>query len=314
MINRQKCAVIGCGFVGSTSAYTLMQSGLFSEMVLLDANRAKAEGEAMDINHGMPFGKPARIYAGGYADLSDCCLIIIAAGANQKPGETRTDLVHKNTAIFRQIIRETVAVNKECVLLVVTNPVDILTYVTWKLSGFPSERVIGSGTVLDTARFKYMVGEQLGIDYRDISAFIIGEHGDTELAVWSAANISGIPVEHFCDDCGKCVDQELMQKIFEDVRNSGYNIIERKGATYFAVALAVLRIAEALTRGESSVLTVSTAVNGHYGLPDICLGLPSVVTQNGIKQILDIPLSDEERRALTHSGNTMRAIIDNIAL
>ena len=192
MNNIQKAAVIGCGFVGSSIAFTLMQSGIFSELVLIDANRDKAEGEAMDLSHGLPFTHPMDIRAGDYDDVADCALVIVTAGAGQKPGETRLDLVHKNVAIFRSIIPEIARRNRDAILLIVSNPVDVLTWAAWKLSGYPANRVLGSGTVLDTARLKYLLGERLGVDSRSVHAFIIGEHGDSELAVWSGANVSGI--------------------------------------------------------------------------------------------------------------------------
>lgn len=309
-----KCAVIGCGFVGATSAFALMENGLFNEIVLIDLNQSKAKGEAMDLNHGMPFSRPARIYAGTYDDIRDCSLIIIAAGANQKPGETRLDLVHKNTAIFKSIIAEITARNTECILLVVTNPVDILTYVTLKLSGFPAGRVIGSGTVLDTARFKYLLGEHLEVDPRNVHAFIIGEHGDTELAVWSTANVAGTPVKDFCSLCGDCMNMQNMNSIFENVRTSAYKIIESKGATYYAVALAVERIAEAIIRDENSVLTVSSYIDGQFGLNDVCIGLPAVVGSQGVKRILDLPVNEEEKARLVHSAESLKAVIATLDL
>ena len=203
MIDFQKCAIIGCGFVGSATAFSLVESGLFSEMVLLDANPDKAEGEAMDLSHGLPFAQPMRIYAGTYDDIADCGLVVITAGANQKPGETRLQLVKKNVSILKSIIPQIKQRGYEGILLVVSNPVDILTYAAWKLSGFPAKRVIGSGTVLDTARLKYLLGEHLGVDSRSVHAFIIGEHGDSELAVWSSANISGVDLADFCELKGR---------------------------------------------------------------------------------------------------------------
>ena len=246
MNNIQKAAVIGCGFVGSSIAFTLMQSGIFSELVLIDANRDKAEGEAMDLSHGLPFTHPMDIRAGDYDDVADCALVIVTAGAGQKPGETRLDLVHKNVAIFRSIIPEIARRNRDAILLIVSNPVDVLTWAAWKLSGYPANRVLGSGTVLDTARLKYLLRERLGVDSRSVHAFIIGEHGDTELPVWSSANVSGIDLADFCKVCGKCADMAGLHGIYEEVKNSAYRIIERKGATNYAIAKAVRRIAEAV--------------------------------------------------------------------
>lgn len=310
----RKCAVIGCGNVGATTAFSLMKSGLFSEIVLIDINRERALGEAADLNHAMPFLSPARIFAGDYRDLSDAGLIILAAGAAQKPGETRIDLVRKNTSIFALILEEVCRYNSEAILLVVTNPVDILTEVTRRLSAFPAERVIGSGTVLDTARLKYNLGARLGVDYRQVHAFIIGEHGDTELPVYSSANISGIDLAHFCGrGCEECGEVEL-QDIFTEVRDAAYRIIAAKGATYYAVAEAVLRIVTAIVRDESAILPVSVALNGEYGQSGLCLSVPAVIGRGGVKKVLEIPLSEEERTRLGDSAAKMREVLDTLSL
>jgi len=254
----KKVTVVGAGFVGSTTAYTLMLSGLISEIVLIDINAKKADGEVMDLNHGMPFVRPVEIYRGDYKDCAGSDIVIITAGANQKEGETRIDLVKRNTEVFKNIINEIVKYNNDCILLVVTNPVDILTYVTYKLSGFPKNKVIGSGTVLDTARFRYLLSEHVKVDARTVHAYIIGEHGDTEVAAWSLANIAGIPMDRYCDECHQCEEQISRNKIYESVKNAAYEIIRNKGATYYAVALAVRRIVEAIVRNENSILTVSS--------------------------------------------------------
>lgn len=314
MVNIQKAAMIGCGAVGATSAFCLMQSGLFSELVLIDANQQKAEGEATDLSHGLPFGRPMKIYAGTYDDLADCYLIIITAGAAQKPDETRIDLVNKNVQIFKSIIPEIVKRNTEGILLVVSNPVDILTYVTLKLSGFPTNRVIGSGTVLDTARLKYLLGEHLQVDSRSIHAFIIGEHGDSELAVWSSANVSGVDLNHFCELRGHYNHMEAMERIYTDVRDSAYEIIEKKGATYYGIAMAVRRICESIIRNEHSILPISSLICGHYGLEDVCMGVPTVVGRNGAETVLDIPLNGLEQRKLMASADALRKVLDGIAL
>ena len=314
MVNIQKAAMIGCGAVGATSAFSLMQSGLFSELVLIDANQQKAEGEATDLSHGLPFGRPMKIYAGTYDDLADCDLIIITAGAAQKPDETRIDLVNKNVKIFKSIIPEIVKRNTEGILLVVSNPVDILTYVTLKLSGFPTNRVIGSGTVLDTARLKYLLGEHLQVDSRSIHAFIIGEHGDSELAVWSSANVSGVDLNHFCELRGHYNHMEAMERIYTDVRDSAYEIIEKKGATYYGIAMAVRRICESIIRNEHSILPISSLICGHYGLEDVCMGVPTVVGRNGAETVLDIPLNGLEQRKLMASADALRKVLDGIEL
>lgn len=310
-MNRQKCAVIGCGFVGASIAFSLTESGMFSEMVLIDVNRDKAEGEAMDLSHGLPFASPMKIYAGDYSELKDCFLIIITAGTSQREGETRLDLVHRNVEIFKSIIPQITVVNSEAVILVVSNPVDILTYVTLKLSGFPPNRVIGSGTVLDTARLKYLLGERLGVDSRSVHAFIIGEHGDSELAVWSGANVSGIDIEDFCtisgnNNCG------MIYNLYEDVKNSAYEVIAKKGATYYAIAMTVRRIAKAIIRNEHSVMPVSCYTDGHYGVSDVCIGIPAIVGENGIEKVLDIPLSKEENEQLLQSVSTLKNVLSDI--
>lgn len=313
-VNNRKCAIIGCGNVGATTAYSLMLDKLFSEIVLIDLNRQKANGEAADLNHGLPFVAPMSIYAGDYPDLSDASVIIITAGANQRPGQTRTDLVRANVRVFSSIIRSITKYNSDAILLVVTNPVDILTYVSLKLSGFPSERVIGSGTVLDTARLKYLTGEYLGVDSRNIHSFIIGEHGDSELAVWSCATVSGIPLTDFCSSSCRDCGMERLEEMYDNVKNSAYEIIEAKGATYYAIAESVRRIVSAIVRDEKSVLPVSSLISGHYGLDDVCLGVPTVVGKNGVERILDLPLNEDEERRLTESAEKMKDIIKEIDL
>lgn len=314
MVNVRKCAMIGCGFVGASTAFSLVESGLFSELVLIDANHDKAEGEAMDLNHGMPFVRPMDIYAGGYDDLSDCGLIIITAGANQKPNETRMDLVNKNVGIFKSIIPEIKKRQCEGILLIVSNPVDILTYVALKLSGLPASRVIGSGTVLDTARLKFLLGQHLDVDSRSVHAFIIGEHGDSELAVWSSANVSGIELDHFCELCGHFNHMESMRRLYEGVRDSAYEIIRKKGATYYGIAMAVRRIAECIVRNEHSILPVSSLIEGHYGLSGVCMGVPTIVGSVGVEKVLDIPLSAEEQKQLLDSADALKKVLHTIEL
>ena len=314
MINIQKAAIIGCGFVGTSIAFSLVQKGIFSELILIDANEKKAEGEAMDLSHGLPFTKPMEIKAGGYEDIADCAMIIITAGANQKPGETRLDLVHKNVEIYKSIIPKIVEKNQEATLLIVSNPVDIMTYVALKLSGYPRHKVIGSGTVLDTARLKYLLSRHLDVDSRSIHAFIIGEHGDSELAVWSAANVSGIPLNHFCELRGYFDHMESMDRIYQSVRDSAYEIIEKKGATYYGVAMAVCRIAESVIRNEHSIMPISVYLDGLYGLHDICLSIPTVVGQEGAEKVLDIPLDLMEMGKLVYSAEELKKIIGELKL
>lgn len=312
MTNMQKCGVIGVGFVGATCAYTLAVSGLFSEMVLVDMNRKKAESEAADINHGVSFAKPCYVRAGSYADLRECGLIIIAAGANQKPGETRTELLGRNRVILSSIIGQVMQVDRDAVLLIVSNPVDVLACMAHKLSGLPAGRVIGSGTVLDTARLKYLLGQRLGVDARNVHAFIIGEHGDSELAVWSSANISGVDLDDYCRITGITEPSTVLRQIYENVRDAAYSIIEGKGATYYGIGMAVRRIAEAIVRDEHSVLPVSSMISGHYGVEGICLGVPSIVGRGGVEAVLDIPLSDEELARLQSSARKMKELLGEV--
>ena len=307
-IDLRKAAIIGCGFVGSATAFTLMQSKLFSELVLIDVDKARAEGEAMDISHGMPFAAPMKIYAGSYDDIVDADIIIITAGANQKPGETRLELVKKNVAIYKNIIPE--IANRRCrgILLIVSNPVDILTYVALKLSGLPENRVLGSGTVLDTARLKYALGEHLGVDSRSVHSFIIGEHGDSEIAAWSSTNVSGIPLNDFCEMRGHFNHDAAMDAIAEKVKNSAYEIISKKQATYYGIAMSVKRICECIVRNERSILPVSAMMHGEYGIEDITLSMPAIVGIGGVETHVPIALSEEEAEKLVESAKKLKEV------
>lgn len=309
MINQGKVAIVGCGFVGASIAFSLMHKAIFSEMVLIDANKDKALGESMDLNHGLPYTTAMNIYAGDYSDVGDCALIIITAGTNQKEGETRLDLIDKNIMIMKSIINEIKKTSFEGLLLIVSNPVDILTFAAQKFSEYPQEKVIGSGTVLDTARLKYLLGEHLQVDSRSVHALIIGEHGDSEVAVWSSANVSGIDLDHFCELRGHYDHENAMREIYEDVRDSAYEIIKRKGATYYGIALAVDRIAECIVKDAQTVLPVSTILNGEYGLSGLALSIPSVLGRDGVKKVLEIPLSKEEQKALKESADNLLQVI-----
>ncbi len=308
-VDLRKVAMIGCGFVGSASVFSLMQSGLFSEIVLIDADQERAEGEAMDISHGIPFARQMKIYAGSYDDIIDAAIIIITAGANQKPGETRLNLVHKNVSIFKSIIPEIAKRNCQGTLLIVSNPVDILTYTALKLSGFPENRVIGSGTVLDTARLKYQLGEHLEVDSRSVHAFIIGEHGDSEIAAWSSANVSGIELNEFCEMRGHYQHDKATQEIAEKVKNSAYDIIQKKRATYYGIAMAVKRICEVIIRDEKSILPVSSMMHGEYGIHDVVLSMPAIVGKNGVETKVPILLNEEEQEKLRSSAETLKQIL-----
>ena len=308
-INFSKVGIIGCGFVGSSSAFSLMQSGMFTEMGLIEADKARAEGEALDISHGLPFAKPMKIYAGDYSDLKDAGLIIITAGANQKPGETRLDLVKKNIAIFKSIIPEIKKIDYKGILLIIANPVDILTTVAIKLSGFPANRVFGSGTVLDTARLKYNLGQHLDVDSRSVHAFIIGEHGDSEIAAWSCANVSGIKLNKFCEMRGFFKHEEAMKRIADEVKNSAYEIIKRKRATYYGIAMAVRRICEAIVRDEKSILPISSLMKGQYGISGIALSMPAIVGRNGVETHVPFEINEQEAADLQKSAKTLQEVL-----
>ena len=298
-VNSKKAVMIGCGFVGSASVFALMQSGLFTEIVLIDADKGKAEGEAMDISHGIPFARPMKIYAGDYDDVADAAIVIISAGAGQKPGETRLDLVNKNVAIFKSIIPEVAKRNFSGIMLVVANPVDILTQVAAKLSGLPENRVIGSGTVLDSARLRYKLGEHLAVDSRSVHAFIVGEHGDSEVVAWSSANVSGVPLSEICE----------MRGHYNHKENTN-----RKHATYYGIAMSVKRICEVIMRDETSILPVSHVIHGIYGIEGVSLSMPVIVGADGVESDIPINLNGEEAVKLKNSADSLKAIMDTIEL
>ena len=312
--NPIKAVMVGCGFVGSASVFALMQSGLFSEIVLIDADKDKAEGEAMDISHGVPFARPMKIYAGDYDDAADAAIIIVSAGAGQKPGETRLDLVHKNVAIFKSIIPEIAKRGFDGILLIVANPVDILTQVALKLSGLPEERVIGSGTVLDSARLKYQLGEHLAVDSRSVHAFIVGEHGDSEVVAWSSANVSGVELSKMCEMRGHYQHKENTQEIAAKVKNSAYDIINKKHATYYGIAMSVRRICEVIMRDEKSILPVSHMMHGAYGIEGVALSMPAIVGAGGLEADIPIELSGEEALKLKESADALKEIVDSLEL
>ncbi len=313
IIHRGKVVIVGAGAVGSSCAYTLMLKGIFSEIALIDIDRDKAEGDAMDMNHGLCFTRSVKITAGGYEECADADMIIITAGAPQKKGETRLDLLKANKRIFESIIGD---VKRNAphhpVLLVVSNPVDILSYITYRLSGWEKGRVIGSGTVLDTSRLKYMLSKHTGLDAKSIHTYIVGEHGDSEVAAWSQTSIAGLSLDGYCagGECGSKTESRLL----EDVRDAAYEIIEKKGATYYAIALAVARIAEAIVNDENAILTVSSVLEGEYGLSGLSLSVPSVVGGNGVSSVIEAPFSREERLALEKSALAVKSEIDALEL
>lgn len=309
MDKRTKVSIIGAGFVGSTTAYALMLEGLASEIVIVDINKDKSMAEAMDLSHGAAFVKPVNIISGEYEDTKDSDIVIITAGIGPKPGETRLDIINKNISIFKTMIPQIVNYNPNAILLVVSNPVDVLTYITYKLSGFPSSRVIGSGTVLDTSRFRYMLSEHFSIDARNIHTYIIGEHGDSEIAAWSLTNIAGMSADEYClKMCGNC-DNSFKYSIPEAVKNAAYEILNRKGYTNYAVALAVRRIVEAILRDENAILTISSLFTGQYDIEDVYLGIPTIVGKAGVKNILEVSLNEEESSKLRESATILKEYI-----
>ena len=309
-VNIRKVAVIGCGFVGSTSAYTLMQSSLFSEMVLIDADRARAEGEALDIKHGLPFAKPMNIYAGDYSDIVDAAIIVITAGAAQKPGETRLDLVKKNTAIMKSIIGEIKKQNCQGILLIVSNPVDVLTNVALKASGFPENRVIGSGTVLDTARLRYIMAEYLNVSSKNIHAYVMGEHGDSSFVPWNHAYVGCKKISDVMKDNNHPMDD--LEKIHKDVVNAAYEIINKKKATYYGIGVALSRLVKAILEDEHGILTVSAYLkDGEYGQDDIYIGVPAIICSEGIREVVNLDLTDEEQAKLDESCKIIKEMRAN---
>ena len=313
-MNTKKCAIIGCGNVGATTAYSLMLSELFTEIVLIDIDKKRARGEADDISHGVPFNSPVSVYAGEYADIADAAIVIITAGVSQKPGETRIDLVQRNTKVFTGIINNINSVAFDGIILVVTNPVDVLTKVTISLSNLKPSKILGSGTVLDTARLKQAMGDELKVDPRNIHTFVIGEHGDSELPVWSSANVSGIDISSYCNEVTKDYSAIRFEEIFEGIRDAAYGIIAAKGATYYAIAESVKRIVRAIVRDEHAILPVSSLLTGEYGIKDICLGVPCVIGSNGVEQILEIPLSKSEHDSLMRSASILHSTFRNLGI
>jgi L-lactate dehydrogenase len=304
----RRITIVGAGAVGATLAYALMVRGQCDELVLVDVNRAKAEGEAMDLRHGLPFVRPVDVHVGDYADCAGADIVVITAGAASRPGETRLDLAERNAGIFRQIVPEVVRHNSDAILLVVTNPVDVLTYLTLQLSGHPNNKVIGSGTVLDSARFRFLLAEHCGVDPRNVHGYIIGEHGDSEVPVWSLANIAGVRLTDYCVICQRDCDGIPRDEIFHQVRDAAYDVIQRKGATFYAIGLSVASIIESILRDDHSVLPVSSLMQGQYGLQDVCLSLPTVVGREGIVQVLELPLDEDELAGLQDSAAVLQDV------
>ena len=306
----RKVVIVGAGAVGATFAYALAQSGLADEIALLDANRELAMGHVLDLAHGQAFFPSVQIREGQKVDYADAHLIVITAGTRQQPGESRMGLLQRNAGIVQGIVDDIVQQNSPAVLLVVSNPVDVMVSVAHKRSGWPRGRVIGSGTVLDSARFRYLLSQHCGVDVHNVHAYILGEHGDSEFAAWSMTNVAGLPIREYCPVCGKCDDLKAAHgSIVEAVRKSAYHIIDYKGATNFAVGLALVRIAAAILRNQHSVLTISAVLDGEYGLSGVSLGIPCLVSQKGIERILEVNLTTEEQNSLLHSAAVLQEAI-----
>lgn len=311
----RKVVIVGAGAVGSTFAFTLALRGLADEIVLIDANRDLAKGQALDMAHGQAFFPSIQIREGGPSDYADAALIVITAGAKQQPGESRLGLVQRNAAIIQACMDEILAQDSPAVVLIVSNPVDILTYVAHKRSGWPRGRVIGSGTVLDSARFRHLLSKHCGVDVHNVHAHIMGEHGDSEFAAWSITNLAGMPIEHYCRTCHNCSNElASRQAIVDEVRHSAYHIIGYKGATWFAVALAMAEIARTILRNQNGVLTVSAVLDGEYGQRGVSLGVPCLMSVAGVDRVLEVELPPDEQKALAKSADTLREIIASLEL
>jgi L-lactate dehydrogenase len=308
-IRPTRVAVVGVGNVGATFAYALVLSGLASEIVLIDANERRAEGEAMDLLHAVPFAKPVRIWAGTYADAAGAAVTVVTAGAAQRPGETRLDLVRRNDAILADVVPAVARANPEGVLLIASNPVDVMTYRALQRADLPPQRILGSGTILDTARFRSLLAAHVGVDPRSIHAFVVGEHGDSEVALWSGANIAGMAVDEFCAAHGIVFTDADRDSITDRVCRAAYEIIERKGATYYAIGGGLLRIVEAILRDQRTVLSVSSRISDFYGIDDVCLSLPTIVGAGGVETVLRVGLSSSEAAALRRSAEVLRETI-----
>ena len=313
-VNGPKVVIVGAGFVGSTFAYSLLIRGLVSQIVIIDINKQRAEGEVMDLNHGLPFAYPTRIWAGDYPDCKDADIVVIAVDKGQRIEQSRLELAEGNFQVLKQIVPNVTRYNKDCILLVVTNPLDVMTYATLRLSGFAGNRVIGSGTILDTARLRYLLGEYLQVDPRNVHAYIIGEHGDSEVPVWSLANVAGIRLKDYCPLCNVPYNIDDFNDLFLKVRNAGYEIVKRKGRTFYAVALGMTKIVESILRNENAVLTVSCFLQNYHGVSDTCLSVPVVLNRSGVKEIIKLPLDEKEIADFQKSATIIRNVVHSLDL
>ncbi|KGA99026.1 lactate dehydrogenase [Alkalihalobacillus alcalophilus ATCC 27647 = CGMCC 1.3604] len=303
-----RVVVIGAGFVGSSYAFSMMNQGIAEELVIIDLNKEKAIGDVMDLNHAVAFSDyPTKISFGDYSDCKEADIVCICAGANQKPGETRLQLVEKNLRIFKGLVNDVMESGFDGIILVATNPVDILTQATQKFSGLPRHRVIGSGTTLDTARLRFMLSDYFKISTSHIHAYIMGEHGDTSLAVWSTATVGNMPITQYLKQ-DESYQMENLDEIYENVRDAAYHVIQKKGATYYGIAMSLVRITKAILKDENAILTVSAYLDGEYGAKDVCIGVPTTVNRNGIREVMELNLSEKEQEKFTHSVETVQNI------
>jgi len=312
--SRVKIAIVGAGFVGTAFAYSLLIRSLASEVVLIDVDKDRAEGEAMDLSHGLPFLEPAAVRAGDYVDCADSDIVAIAAGVARKNAQSRVDWAKENFEVMCEVVSKVTEYNKKCILLIATSPLDVMTYVALNMSGFSKMKVIGSGTVLDTARLRSLLGEYLGVDSRNVHSYIIGEHGDNEVPLWSLANVAGARLEDYLPPINMPYDKSVLDKLFVEVRDAGTEIIRRKGRTNWGIGLTLTRIVESIVRNENSVLTVSCYLENYHGVEDVCLSVPAIVGSDGVKRTIDLPLSKEEEEAFQKSADAVKEIIKSLGL
>lgn len=309
----QKIILVGDGAVGSSYAFALVTQNIGRELGIIDVNKAKTEGDAIDLSDALAFTSPKKIYAADYSDCADADLVVLTAGAAQKPGETRLDLIHKNLKIFKSIVDQIMASGFDGIFLVATNPVDILAYATWKFSGLPAHRIIGTGTSLDSARFRQEIARLVEVDARNVHAYILGEHGDTEFPIWSHANIGGLQLYDWLQQNHGSVSQEFEEesllKVFYSVRDAAYKIIEKKGATYYGIAVALARITRAILNDENAILPLSVYLDGQYGQKDVYIGVPAVINRSGIRNVIEMELTEVEQGNMQHSADTLRSVI-----
>ena len=304
-MHTSKIAIVGAGFVGSTAAYAILNEGSASEIALIDVNKEKAQGEAMDLQHGLLFKPNVKIeFGNNYKLCRNVEIVVITAGAHQKPRETRIDLVKKNSAIFKEMIPQITKNNKDCILLVVSNPLDILTYLTLKYSKFPKNKVIGSGTILDTARFRYLLSQYFEVSPNSVHAYILGEHGDSSFPVWSAANIAGVNLKNF-----RGYSRKSMDKIYAETKNAAYEVIAKKGATYYAIGLGISKIIKSILSNQNEVLALSSYLTNYNGISDVCLSVPTIVNRSGIKEHIVLPLNSLEKKQLKKSADIIKSVI-----